>query len=145
MKHFGSAINFYGGVGKCHCKKFVKDTVFNTQKRIRTFTLQVAQRYYEGMTLEIAKKYLDIRMDNGNFGESSDVEAIYETKINVAGKYQFTLVGLDDNDQFMDHSVSNKKIQLPLKFIHGLSVFSVSKFNLRGRHTITVRLAVSPS
>ncbi len=33
-KLFGSAINFYGGVGGCHHKKFVKDTGFSTQKRI---------------------------------------------------------------------------------------------------------------
>jgi hypothetical protein len=51
MKLFGSAIIFYGGIGKCNHKKFVKDTGFNTHKRIRTFTLQVATRYYEGMTL----------------------------------------------------------------------------------------------
>ncbi len=54
-------------------------------------------------------------MDNGNFDESSDVKATYETKMNLAGKYQLTLVGLDDNDLFMDHSVSSKNVQLPLK------------------------------
>jgi hypothetical protein len=51
MKLFDSAINFYGGIGKRNHKKFVKDTGFNAQKRIRTFTSQVAKRYYEGMTL----------------------------------------------------------------------------------------------
>ncbi len=51
MKLFGSAINFYGGIGECNHKKFVKDTGFNTKKRIRTFTSQVAMRYYEGMIL----------------------------------------------------------------------------------------------
>jgi hypothetical protein len=66
MKRFCSAINFYGGIGKCYDKKFVKDTYFNTQKRIRTFTLQVAQRYYEEMRLRIAKKCLDARTDNSN-------------------------------------------------------------------------------
>jgi hypothetical protein len=55
----------------------------------------------------------------------------------VAGKYQLTLVGLDDNGQFMDHPVSNKNIQLPLKFIHGLLVITARKFNLHGRHVIT--------
>ncbi len=59
MKLFGSAINFFGGIVECNHKKFVKDTGFNTQKRIRTFTLQVATRYYEVMTLQIAKKCLD--------------------------------------------------------------------------------------
>jgi hypothetical protein len=72
MKLFGSAINFCGGIGKCNHKKFVKDTGFNTQTRIRTFTLQVDQRYYVGMTLRIAKKCLDARTDNNHHvGEST--------------------------------------------------------------------------
>jgi hypothetical protein len=29
---FGSAINFFGGIGECNHKKFVKDTGCNTQK-----------------------------------------------------------------------------------------------------------------
>jgi hypothetical protein len=35
---FGSAINFFGGIGECNHKKFIKDT----QKRTNTFTSQVA-------------------------------------------------------------------------------------------------------
>jgi hypothetical protein len=66
MKLFGGAINFYGGIGKSNHKKFVKDTGLNTHKRIRTFTSQVAQRYYEGMTLRIAKKCLESRTDNNH-------------------------------------------------------------------------------
>jgi hypothetical protein len=66
MKLVGSAINFYGGIGECNHKMFVKDTVFNTQKRIRMFALQVAQRYYKGMTFCIAKKCLDARTENDN-------------------------------------------------------------------------------
>jgi hypothetical protein len=70
MKLFGSAINFHGGIGKFNHTIFVKDSGFNTQKRVRTFTLQVVQRYYGGMTLTIAKKCLAARMDNNhNFGE----------------------------------------------------------------------------
>ena len=59
-KHFGTAINLYGGIGECNHKKFVKETGCNTQKRIRPFTSQVAQRYYEGMTLDIARKAMDL-------------------------------------------------------------------------------------
>ncbi len=73
MKLFGSAINFYGGIDECNHKKFVKDTGFNTQKRIRTFTLQVATRYYEGMILRTAKKCFDAREENNNnFHELSE-------------------------------------------------------------------------
>ncbi len=51
----------FGGIGECNHKKFVKETGRNTQKRIRTFTSQVAKRHYEGMTLEISQKALDLQ------------------------------------------------------------------------------------
>ncbi len=60
VKLFGNTINFFGGKGECNHKKFVKETGRNTQKRIRTFSSQVAKRYYEGMTLEISQKAIDI-------------------------------------------------------------------------------------
>ncbi len=60
IKLYGNAINFYGGIGECNHKKFVKETGCNTEKRIRTFTFQVAQRYYEEMTLDISRKAMDI-------------------------------------------------------------------------------------
>ncbi len=60
IKRFGNAINFYGGIGECNHKKFVKETGCNTQKRIWTFTSQVTQWYYEGMTLDIARKAMDL-------------------------------------------------------------------------------------
>jgi hypothetical protein len=59
---FGSAINFFGGIGECNHKTFVKDTGCNTQKRINSFTLQVATRYYESMILDIANKHKNNRI-----------------------------------------------------------------------------------
>jgi hypothetical protein len=56
MISFGSAINYYRSVGECNHKKFVKSTGFTTQKRTKNFTSQVATRYYEAMTFEIARK-----------------------------------------------------------------------------------------
>ena len=61
MNLVGNAINFYGGFGECNHKKFVKEMGCNTQKRIQTVTSQVAQRYYEGMTLDIARKAMDLQ------------------------------------------------------------------------------------
>ena len=61
---FGSAINFFGGVGECNHKTFVKATGHNTQKRIDSFTSQVATRYYEAMTIGIAKNSLDKRRND---------------------------------------------------------------------------------
>jgi hypothetical protein len=73
MKLFGSAINFYGSIGECNHKKLVKDTGFNTQKRIRFFTLQAATRSYEGMILRIAKDCFNARAEsNNNFHELSE-------------------------------------------------------------------------
>jgi hypothetical protein len=39
----------------------VKEMGCNTQKRIRTFTSQVAQRYHEGLTLDISRKAMDFQ------------------------------------------------------------------------------------
>ncbi len=60
IKLFDNTINFYGGIGECNHKKFVKETGCNTWKRIWTFTSQVAERYNEGMTLDIARKTMDL-------------------------------------------------------------------------------------
>ncbi len=60
IKPFGNAFNFYGGIGECNHKKFVKETGCNTQEGIWTFTSQVAQRYYEGITLDIARGAMDL-------------------------------------------------------------------------------------
>jgi hypothetical protein len=59
---FGSAINFFGGIGECNHKIFVKDTGCNTQKRFNSFTLQVATQYYELMILNIANKHKNNRI-----------------------------------------------------------------------------------
>ncbi len=75
VKLFGNAINFYGGIGECNHKKFVKETGRNTQNRIRTFTSQVAKRYYEGMTLDISQKALDLQ---GNGNEMNLELALYQ-------------------------------------------------------------------
>jgi hypothetical protein len=111
MQLFGSAINFYGGVGECNHRKFVKDTGLNTQKRIRTFTLQVAQRYYEAMTLCIANKFLDARKNNEDILDelSIDSEPSVERHYTLGGNYKLTYYGLEHSGIFMDISVGCKK------------------------------------
>ena len=52
---FGSAINYFGGPGECHHKKFVKDMGYNSQGRVNNFSSQVAQKYYESLLFAIAK------------------------------------------------------------------------------------------
>ncbi len=58
MQRFGSASNFFGGIGESNHKRFVKDTGNNTQQRSSNFTSQIAQRYYERMVCDIANQAL---------------------------------------------------------------------------------------
>ena len=86
IKLFGNAINFYSVIGECNHKKLVKETGCNTQKRIQTFTSQVAQRYYEGMALDIARKAMDLQTNiNDNDHELSHQEYNEEKSITVLG------------------------------------------------------------
>ncbi len=139
MKLFGSAIIFYGGIGKCNHKKFVKDTGFNTQKRVRTFAVQVATRYFEGMILQIAKKYFDAWAEsNNNFrvlSKQGDKSA--GRNYDFRGKYKLTFSGLEDMGIFTEYSVSNKKENPPLKCICGISVYAATQFPQRGMTTVT--------
>jgi hypothetical protein len=139
MKLFGGAINFYGGIGKCNHKKFVKDTGFKTQKRIRTFTLQVATRYYEGMILRIAKNCFDARAEsNNNFHELSEQgDKSAGRNYDFRGKYTLTFSGLEDMGIFTEYSVSNKKENPPLKCICGISVYAVTQFHQHGMITVS--------
>ncbi len=139
MTLFGSAINFYGGIGECNHKKFAKDTGFNTQKRIKTFTSQVATRIYEGMILWIAKKCFDARAEsNNNFNELSEQgDKSARRNYDFRGKYKLTFSGLEDMGIFMEYSVSNKKENPPLKCICGISVYAATQFHQRGMTAVT--------
>jgi hypothetical protein len=124
-KTFGNAINFYGGIGKCNHKKYVKETGCNTQKRIRTFTSQVVQRYYAGMTLNIARKAINLLINiNKNDHVLSHQKYNEEKSITILGQYNITFVNFNDLGQFRDHYVSGRENKtLPIKFIRGLSFF----------------------
>jgi hypothetical protein len=58
MKSFGSASNFFDGIGESNHKKFVIDTGNNTQQRACNFSSQIALRYYERMVYDIAHQAL---------------------------------------------------------------------------------------
>jgi hypothetical protein len=125
IKSFGNTINFYGGIGECNHKKFVKETGCNTQKRIWTFTSQVAQRYYEGTSLDIARKAIDLQTNiNKNDHVLSHQEYNEEKGITILGQYNLTFINLDDLGRFRDHYVSGRENKtLPIKFICGLYFF----------------------
>ena len=135
MQLFGRALNFYGGIGECNHKKNVKDTAFNTQKRIQTFTSQIAQQYYEGMTLAITKECSDRRI-NEQLGDHSNHTSTNDTHPCVLGKYELTITGLTDHGQFDDHTV-NKKGNLPLKFVWGVSYYAATDWDITGTFTVT--------
>jgi hypothetical protein len=81
MNLVGNAINFYGGFGECNHKKFVKEMGCNTQKRIRSFTSQVVQRYYEGMTLNIIRKAMDLQSNSNKNDHELSHQEYNEEKI----------------------------------------------------------------
>ncbi len=139
IKPFGNAINFYDGIGECNHKKFAKETRCNTQKRIRTFTSQAAQRYYDEMTLDIARKAMDIQTNiNKNDHVLSRQEYNEDKSITILGRYNLTFVDLDDLGQFRDHYVSGRENKtLPIKFIRKLSLFCLTNLNLCEKNKIT--------
>jgi hypothetical protein len=109
VKPFGNTINFYGGIGECNHKKFVKETGRKPQKRITTFTSQVAKRYYEGATLEISQKAIDLQgIGNEMNLELAHHQDNYEQNSFGLGIYKLTFVGLDHQGQFNDHHVCEK-------------------------------------
>jgi hypothetical protein len=67
-------------------QKIVKEMGCSTQKRIQTFTSQVAQRYYEGITLGITRKAMDLQSNiNKNDHVLSHQEYNEEKSITILG------------------------------------------------------------
>jgi hypothetical protein len=124
MTRFGIAINFYGGVGECNHKKFVKATGFNTQKRIQNFTSQVATRYYKAMTFEIANKCLENSRRDGYIDDRGTSWRV-NTKAITDGKYILTIDGLEENGIFSKFSVDNSQ-SLPTNLIWGIAIYASS-------------------
>ena len=53
MIFFGSAINFYGGIGNSNHKDYVRDTGTITQKRGNLFTSKCAYHCYETLVVGV--------------------------------------------------------------------------------------------
>jgi hypothetical protein len=134
MISFGSAINFYGGVGECNHKKFVKSTGINTQKRIKNFTSQVATRYYEAMTFEIANKCLENKRRDGYMDDQELLSRQHRTAT-MEGKYILTIDGLEENGLFTSFSVDNKGSLLP-NLIRGIAIYAAREMNNSDRISI---------
>jgi hypothetical protein len=88
--------------------------------------------------ISYCKKALDARTENdNNLDGLSHQGDISQRKYTVAGNYKLTLFELEDIGIFMDYSVSTNNQSPSLKFICGVSVFSVTKFNLCGINSFT--------
>ena len=134
MMRFGSAINFYGGVGECNHKQFVKLTGFNTHKRIQSFISKVATRYYAAITFEIAHKHSQHRLSNGVTGSYQTVSKNDGT-VTMEGKYILTLEGLEDNGIFSHYKV-DKSTSLPTHLIWGIAVYASRELNIQDRFSV---------
>jgi hypothetical protein len=116
MMLYGSARNFFGGVGESNHKRFVKDTGNNTQQRANKFSSQIAERYYERMVCEIAEKALDEKIKS-QYYETQPRSSSTPTYPVMEGRYQLTLDINDDG--FTDPVISNEK-KVPVKFVEAV-------------------------
>jgi hypothetical protein len=134
MVSFGSAINFFGGVGECNHKIFVKSAGFNTQKRIKNFTSQVATRYYEAMTFEVANKCLEKRRRNSYIDKEDTLSRQHRTTV-TEGKFILTIEELQENGLFNNFIVNNMST-LSINLIQGIAIYAAREMNRRNRFII---------
>jgi len=87
MKRFGSASNFFGGIGGSNHKRFLKDTGHNTQQRACNFTSQIAQGYYERMVCAIAHQAL-VQKNESQYNTQPIICMSYPV---MEGNYKLTL------------------------------------------------------
>jgi hypothetical protein len=116
---FGRTINFFGGIGECNHKKFVKDTRCNTQKRINTFTTQYTTRYYGSMIFNMATQCISRRNDC-LFGVSK-VKARNNRCSVMEGKYVFTFKVLTREGVF-HHTVTVRRTDLPDRCVQAIAL-----------------------
>ena len=116
MMLYGSASNFFGGVGESNHKRFVKDTGNNTQLRANIFSSQIASRYYERMVCDIADIALDEKIKS-QYYETQPRSSSTHTYPVMEGKYQFSLN--INSDGFTDPVMSNQK-KPPVKFVESV-------------------------
>ncbi len=103
-------------------KKIVKSTGFNTQKRIKNFTSQVATRYYEAMTFEISSKCLENKRRDGYMYHPELLLRQHKTAT-MEGKSILTIDGLEENELFSSFSVDNKG-SLLTNLIRGIAIYA---------------------
>jgi hypothetical protein len=125
IKRFGSARNFFGGIGESNHKRFVKDTGHNAKQRACNFTSQIAQRYYERMVCDIAHQAL-VQKKESRYSTQPIICTSYPV---MEGKYTLTL-NINGND-FAEPIISKGKSIL-VKFVEAMAHF-VSQHDSRSK------------
>ena len=110
MVLFGSAINFFCGIGECNHKKFVKDTGCSTQKRINTFTIQCTTQYYESMIFDFLATQCISRRNKCLFGVTKENARNNQFPV-MEGKYVLAFKGLT-RDGVFDHAATVRRTDL---------------------------------
>lgn len=67
MQDYGNAKNFFGGVGEHNHISFVKRTGNNTQKRVGSFSSQVAKRWFESYAIRLSRSFASRRSSSVMF------------------------------------------------------------------------------
>ena len=90
MCRYGSAINFFGGIGEHNHVSFVKKTGRNTRKRIGSFVSQLSKRYYESHILGLAQSFSNARMSKQ--GHTLMIKAkTFSSEDKFRGKFSITI------------------------------------------------------
>jgi len=109
IKLYGCGANFFGGPCECSLKKFVKRTGLNTQRRVSSFCIQVAQRNYENGILE--KAYENVRDKCGDKRKRQSNEKEFENNSNdeacedVADEVDLLVDGGDNIESYPEHDI----------------------------------------
>ncbi len=96
IKHFGSGMNFYGGLGEAVHKTFVKSAGQKTQRRVGNFAQQTATQYYNYMLSTHAIQHLAyassclIQSGTEDLARQPDKDTDGEDNVHIklSGKYE---------------------------------------------------------
>jgi hypothetical protein len=128
MQRFGSASNFFGGIGESNHKRFVKDTGNNTQQRASCFSSQIAHRFYERMVCDIANQAL-VQKHNIKYNKAQCKSISYPV---MEGKYTLTL---NVNGIHFTHPVLSPGKRTSVKFVEAI-VHYISQNDISRRQFI---------
>ncbi len=110
----------------------MKDTGCNTQKRINSFTSQVATRYYKSMILDVANKHKNNRIST-KFGYVGTSRECNRGPI-MEGEYILTISDMRTNGIFSTFS-THKNTKLRTKFVQAVSLHT-AKYYHKSTYTV---------